>query len=104
MKFKEQNLKNDFSRDIYWTQIYVFSDDEKLVSRILICASYEFFCNLLKKTTFNENELENWKKEIVKKWVDKGDNLLDKDIHYDVYSTTEEGEDNGLNFLKSLEI
>jgi len=46
-----------------------------------------------------QEEFNAWLDVVVKKWSKLGDEIFNQDIHYDVYSNTQEGEANGIDFL-----
>lgn len=99
MKIEIQKIKEDFSRDLYWSRIYFFSDDDTQKSKVLVSASFEYFQQLLKKTTFQEEDFNSWMQKVVDKWRTLGNEIFNQDIHYDVYATTPEGEVKELDFL-----
>lgn len=99
MKIEKQELREDFSRDTYWTRIYFSSDDEKRRSVILVCASEEYLEDLFKVNKLTKIQLEEWLKKVIEKWEGLGENVLNKKVHYDVYANTPDGEQNGLVFL-----
>jgi len=99
MKIEIQKIKEDIDRDLYWSRIYFFSDDNSKESKVLVCASFEYFQQLLKKDSFQEDDFNSWLQGIVEKWTKLKDEIFNQDIHYDVYATTKEGEAKGLDFL-----
>ena len=99
MKTERQKLKEDSTRDLYWSRIYFISDDGLKKSKVLLCASFEYIQQLLKKDAFEEADFDSWLEKVVKKWIKLKDDIFNQDIHYDVYATTKEGEANGLDFL-----
>ena len=100
MKIEKQKLTEDTSRDLYWGRIYFTSDDGLLKkSKVLFCGSFEYLQQLFKKHSLQKADLTPWLEEIIHKWKKLGDDIFNQDVHYDVYTTTKEGEANGLDFL-----
>ena len=101
--YAASKLKEDFHRDTYWTKIDFKSDDGLRTSTVFVCASYEYLSDLFKEVKLNNKEVNKWyKKEIIRHWEDVGNQIFKKSTHYDVYATTPDGKDNGLNFLKMI--
>lgn len=102
MKILRGSIKEDFSRDLYWTRIIFLTDDESNKTSVFACASLEYLEALYRLTggvQIAQKHLDEWSKNVVKKWSALGDDILKQDVHYDVYATTPEGEANGLDFL-----
>lgn len=96
------SVKEDFSRDLFWTRIVFRSDDEKEKTQILVCASQEYLEDLYKLSGgqgLNQEHFDKWLQSVVEKWKKLKNSLFEKDVHYDVYSNTEKGEANGIDFL-----
>jgi len=101
MKVTIEKLREDFSRDTYWTRIYFESDDHQKESTVLICASREYLWDLFKARKPEEVKLEQWLQDAIKKWGFLGDKIFERKVYYDVYAETAEGRVNGLEFLKN---
>ena len=92
-------VKEEFSRDTYWTRVHLQADHDRDTS-VLVCASLEFLWNQYGKREFTQEFLAQWAATVADQWKARGETLLDKPVHYAVYAVTEEGEMNGLEFLK----
>lgn len=97
MQIQKGKIMVDSSKDLYWGIINFESESKK--TRIFICSSFEFLKQSFKKNEFGEADFEKWQDGIIEKWLGLGDDLFNQDMHYDVYSITEEGEAKELNFL-----
>ena len=93
-------MHEDSNRDNYWSRIYFESYDQQKKSVVLICASREYLWDIFRARNFEEVKLEQWFKNVIKKWESLGEEIFKKEIHYDVYAETPEGEINGLEFLE----
>ena len=102
MKIKRDKLHEEFDRDLYWTIIIFFSDDESQKTRIFICSSQEYLDDYYKiaaDKNLSQQNIEDWLNKVIEKWSTLGEEIFNQDSHYDVYANTEEGEANGLDFL-----
>ena len=107
MKIIKGSVKEEFSRDLYWTRIVFLSDDETKKTSILACASQEYLEDLYRLAGGQELEqghFDEWLNTVIEKWLALGDKLFEKDMHYDVYANTKEGEANGIDYLLSIRI
>jgi len=93
-------LHEEFSRDNYWARIHFESNDKSKKTVVLICASSEYLWDLFRAKKVSEVKLDEWHKQIIKKWENRGENIFNKPVQYDVYANTDEGKINGLDFLK----
>lgn len=100
MKIDKKSLREDFSRDTYWTRIHFESDDQKKRSTVLICASQEYLEDFFHVRELDKIQLDQWLQNIIKKWESLDDKIFEKEIHYDVYANTPEGVANGSKFLQ----
>lgn len=104
MNLKKTEMREDTSRDLFWTQIIFSSDDGSRESRVLVAASREYFAQSYELSTggdLTSDVFNTWLDSVISKWLKLGDEVLNKSTHYDVYATTESGEANGLDFLLS---
>lgn len=102
MKIEKEDIKYEFHRGIYWTRIFFTSDDGIKKTKVFTCASMEYLQDLYKIVSgdkLKQEEFNAWLDVVVKKWSKLGDEIFNQDIHYDVYSNTQEGEANGIDFL-----
>lgn len=99
MKFITEKVKEEFNRDTYWTKITVISDDGKKNTVILTCVSSEYMWNAFKTQKINQELLDKWLENVVKKWQSLGDSIFESSIHRDVYANTRDGIENGYIFL-----
>lgn len=101
MKIKKEKVHEDFNRDLYWVKIHFYSDDGKKESIILACASQEYLWNEYGEMKPSLEILNKWADKVINKWNEFGEKILDTKIYYDVYATSDEGRENGLEFLKN---
>jgi hypothetical protein len=102
MKIIKGTIKEDFNRDLYWTRVVFLSDDEKKRTQVLVCASEEYFRDLYRLSgnqKLDQAHFDSWLDSVITKWSKFGERLLERDIHYDVYATTQDGEANGIDYL-----
>ena len=102
MKFELGKIHEDFSRAIYWTRIIFSSEDDKKVSRVLVCSSEEYLDDLYRLSgseRLTQEHFSQWLSSVVDKWLKLGEEIFKQDVHYDVYANTQEGEANGFNYL-----
>lgn len=102
MKYRKESLKEDQSKDIYWSRLHVSSDDESKKTTVIYGASDQFLQMKFNKAPVEMADARNWEPEVIKKWESKGETILDKKIHYDPYGSDEEGNQNLTNVLKNL--
>lgn len=101
MKLIHTEIHSDLHRQTYWGSIHFENDDGSQKTKVLFSASYEFIWDFSNALTVEGVKLDEWNKELIQKWREMGDNIYEKLIHYDVYANTEEGMQNGLEFLKN---
>lgn len=103
MKTKIELIKEDFGRDLYWTKIVFLSDDEKKQSYLFISATLEYLSSKYEKAITDDLKdcFDKLLEIVIKKWANLNDKLFDHDVHYDVYSNTDENESKGIDFLIS---
>jgi len=102
MKTIKGALKEDTSRDLYWTRIIFLNDDESKKSQVFVCSSLEYFEDLFRVSGtehLSPEQINEWLKEVIEKWSSLGEDIFKQDVHYDVYANTSEGEANGLDYL-----
>ncbi len=99
MQIRKEKLKEDFSRDIYWGRVYFSSNDNSKQSRVLIYTSPEYLRKLFGKNELEESDFDSWLDGIVKKWSILREDIFNQDVHYDVYATTPDAENRGLEYL-----
>ena len=100
MKIEKEKIREEFKRDTYWTRIHFESDDGKRKATVLTCASWEYLLDTNRVNKLRAEHLNQWLDFVVKKWTSRGDDIFTQEIYYDVYTNTEEGKENGLQFLK----
>jgi len=100
MKIIKEKIREDFKRDIYWTRIHFESEDKKNKSTLIVCASWEYILDINRINDVRDFHLNNWLKDVIKKWESLGGDIFNRPIYYDVYANTDEGRENGLEFLK----
>lgn len=101
MKIVKESVKDEFRRDTYWSRIHFESDNGESKATVLLCASHQYLWDLYHAKKLEEVKILEWYESVVKKWVAAGDVVFTKPVHYDVYANTQEGVDNGLNFLRN---
>ncbi len=102
MRIQRESIREDFHRDLYWSRLIFSSDDEKKRTQVLTCATEEYLMSISKaphENGISKQELEAWLTGVEAKWAKLGKDILNQDVHYDVYSSTPGGETNGLNYL-----
>lgn len=102
MKIIKGSVKEEFDRDLYWTKIVLLSEDETKKTQVLACASEEYLTDLYRlpgRQGLTREHLDRWLDSVMAKWSTLAEKLFEKDVHYDVYATTQEGEANGIDFL-----
>ncbi len=102
MQIVKGEIRNEFSRDLYWGRIQFTSDDKSKTSNVLFCASTEYLWNLFHDINFKQNQLNAWYEDtVVKKWESFGDQIFEDEVYFDSYSVTAEGKANGFEFLQT---
>lgn len=95
-------IKEDFSRDLFWTKVIFRNDSRTRQTQILVCASQEYLDDLHKLSDpqkLSQEHLDRWLQVVIEKWLKLEADIFEKDVHYDVYANTEKGEANGIDFL-----
>ena len=104
MKITHEKIKEDANRDLYWTKVFVESDDKMSQSVLLTCASWEYMLDKNRANNVTEKFLNDWIDEVVSKTKKSGNNFFRNKINYDVYANTKDGKINGLEFLKEIRV
>ena len=102
MKIKKGTIKEDVSRDLYLARIVFSSNDDSKKTHVFTCASVEYLEDKFELSggeQLAEAHLNEWFDEVVEKWTSFEDGILERDVHYDVYANTKEGEANGIDYL-----
>lgn len=102
MKIIKGAIKEDFNRDLYWARIVFLCNDETKKTSVLVCASEEYLMDLYKLAgtkKLGQEHFNKWLDIVIAKWSELNDKLFEKDVHYDVYANTQEGEANGIDYL-----
>lgn len=105
MKIQKGEVIADGNKDIYWARIVFLSNDESQKTQILTCSSEEYLQSkfeISNNETINKVHLNKWLDSVIEKWSVLGFNIFDQNIHYDVYTLTESGENKGLEFLFNI--
>ncbi len=100
MNIKPEKIKEEFTKDTYWTRIHFESEDKSQKSTLLVCASREYLWDLFGARKPEEVKIDQWLQGVIKKWESMADIIFNNKVHYDVYANTPEGSKNGLKFLK----
>lgn len=93
-------LHRDFSRDNYWTKVELVSDKQNRKTNIMLCASYEYLSQYLKTEDLNDQVVGTWIGTVVEDIQKKGEVLFDEPNHLEVRAITQDGYQNGIDFLK----
>ena len=104
MKIIKEAVKEDKNRYLFWTIITFFSEDETRKTRIFVCASKEYLegkYELPEDIEMRQPLLNEWLDDAISKWSTLDGKIFEKDVHYDVYANTLDGEANGINYLVS---
>ena len=99
MEVEVEKVKEEFSRDTYWTRIRLHAGDKK--TSVLVCASLEYLWNRQGTRHFTVEQLTQFMQYIGNQWQKKGDGVFASPVHYDVYAVTDEGRENGQQFLRT---
>jgi len=102
MKTIKGSLKEDINRDLYWSRIIFLSNDKSKKTQVFACSSIEYLEDLFRvsgREHLAEKQKNKWLESVVKKWSSFGEDIFNRDVHYDVYANTKEGEANGLDYL-----
>lgn len=102
MQVFKSKLNYSPDRDIYWAKLSLKlkdKDSDKKTS-VLVCASYEYLGEKINLKGTDDTKINSWYETIVNEWEKKGKQIFRKQCHYDVRAITENGEKNGLKFLK----
>ncbi len=104
MHIEKGLVKVETSRDLFWARIILSLPTGKK-SQVLTCASEEYIratFNLGWGSDISEKTKDDWLNAVIEKWSVLGNEILLQDVHYDVYTTTQEGEQAGLEFLLGI--
>ena len=101
MKILPSKLNNNTSRDVYWTRLYVESDQGNKSTQVLFCACYEYLCEKLEINEFSEDQLQTLLDDFIEEVKSQEDAIFSKPIHYVVRASTREGGLNALSFLEN---
>jgi len=102
MRITPGNVREEFGRDLFWVKIFFESDDQAKKTRVFACAPQEYLEDLFHLSggqKLSEEQLNKWSNAVIGKWKKLGEDIFTQDTHFDVYYSTPEGEQNGLNFL-----
>lgn len=102
MNFEKGKIMEEGSRDLYWARITFMADDGERSSIVLAAASLEYLQDSVEfaaSGAIDHEILDQWLESVADKWDMLGNEIFDKDVHFDVYANTPEGEANGLSFL-----
>jgi hypothetical protein len=104
MKIIKGIVKEEFDRDLYWVRVIFLSDNETKRTQVLACVSVEYLEDINKLPggqKLDKTHFDKWLDMVITKWFGLKEKLFEKDIHYDVYANTKEGEANGIDYLFS---
>lgn len=102
MKVQRTSIKEDFSRDLFWTRIVFSRDDEIKTTQVLACVSQEYLEDIYRISRgqrLKQGHFDQWLQLVIDKWLKLRDALFDKDVHYDVYANDMRREAAGIDFL-----
>lgn len=80
-----------------WARVSFISDDQKKKTTVLVYVSEDY----LDDNKILKNEKDEWFQGVMKKWEGLGDKIFEKEVYCDVYANDNNGEVNGLKFLKN---
>lgn len=98
MKIIKGKIHNHFNRDIYWSKIDIFSDDNTQETTVFFCVSDEYLRGIFGNQLSTE-QVNKWFEDIFIEYENMGADIFKKKINYKIYATTIEGKQNGLDFL-----
>ncbi len=100
MNLIQENIHYEVLKMVYWVRVHLTLEDRQSV--VLVCASKNYISDLFKLTSpIQEADQKAWMTEVLKDLKAEGEVLLNNDVNYRVYSFTNEGRINGLEFLKN---
>lgn len=101
MKVTIGELHEDFSRDTYWARVFLESDDGRKRTTLLTCASHEYLWDLFKSNKFTMDDVRDvWLKKVIDRCISAGDSTFNTKVLRYVYAMTDEGRENGMEFLE----
>lgn len=101
MEVIKEKLHKNFSRDNYWTRIFLKSKEKDKKTTVYICASHEYLGEKLKTSNLTDTAISGWVDTVAEEWQSKGMSVFRKPMHFTVCAMTDDGYKNGLNFLKT---
>ncbi len=101
MIVQKETIQKEFSRDMYWTRVYFESEISSKKNTLLLCVSHEYLWDKLGIRDLTNQNVENWVDGVIEDWIAQGESIFDQTTHLKVYATSEEGEKNGLEFLRT---
>ena len=99
MDLIQEDIQYEFLRMTYWVRVHLKSENRQSV--VLVCASKNYISDYFHLTApIQEADKKAWMKKVLVDLKQEGEVLLEKDVNYKVYSLTNEGHINGLEFLQ----
>lgn len=99
MQIIKNKVERDIQRDNFWTQIQIKSPTINKKTSLIVCASYEYLGDKLKKKDLDNASVEKWVDDIILKWQSKGNSIFNEPVHKEVWAITDEGKKNGEIFI-----
>src|SRR3989338_10054055 len=99
MNLIQEDIQYEFLRMTYWVRVHLKFENRQSV--VLVCASKNYISDYFHLTApIQEADKKAWMKKVLADLEKEGENLLENDVNYKVYSLTNEGHINGLEFLQ----
>jgi len=99
MNLIQEDIQYEFLRMTYWVRVHLKFENRQSV--VLVCASKNYISDYFHLTApIQEADKKTWMKKVLADLKQEGEILLEKDVNYKVYSLTDEGYINGLEFLQ----
>jgi hypothetical protein len=100
MQIVKSTIKSDSSRDNYWARILLKSSENKQTF-LFVCASHEYIENSLKTNEVSATKVNELIDDVIVEWQSKGNSIFNKPFHLEVRAVTQNGYENGIQFLKN---
>jgi len=101
MNLIQEDIHYEAKRMTYWVRVHVTFESSRQ-SVVLVCASKNYISDYFHLTApIQEVDKKAWMKKVLADLEKEGEILLENDVNYKVYSLTNEGYKNGLEFLQN---
>lgn len=94
-------INDHFNRDIWWGKVTVTSDDNLRETEVFVCVSEEYLMENFNTKDLNKDQISLWFKDVCDIYKNANESIFDNKYNSVVYATTEDGKENGYDFLKN---